>query len=98
MHHAYLYEGPLSVLPQLADDACKRFNFERNPSTSLGASNPDILIEQWEKFGIEEARELNQHASLKSTNGRSLFILGISSVTSEAQQALLKLFKEPRQG
>lgn len=90
-HHAYLYEGPVSLLPELADDAASRFNFERE-------QNPDVLVQQWEKFGIEEARELTQQASLKSSSGRSLFILGISSITSEAQQALLKLFEEPQQG
>jgi hypothetical protein len=90
-HHAYLYEGPLSVLPQLADNACERFDFKRG-------GNPDVLVRQWEKFGIDEARELTQQASLKSTSGRSLFVLGISSITSEAQQALLKLFEEPNQG
>lgn len=71
-----------------------RFKFASPPV----GGNPDVLIQQWDKFGIDEARELNQHASLKSTGGRSLFVLGISSITSEAQQALLKLFEEPRQG
>lgn len=94
-HHAYLLEGPLSLLAQLADDACERFEFERHPSTSLGAGNPDVVVEHWEKFGIDEARALSQRASLKSTSGRSLFVLGISTITSEAQQALLKLFEEP---
>lgn len=90
-HHAYLYEGPVSLMPALADDACKRFNFERE-------QNPDVLVQQWEKFSIDEARELTQQASLKSASGRSLFVLGISSIASDAQQALLKLFEEPREG
>jgi len=90
-HHAYLYEGPASLLPQLADSACQHFAFKKE-------GNPDVLIEQWEKFGIDEARELSQQASLKSSGERSLFVLGFSSITSEAQQALLKLFEEPREG
>lgn len=90
-HHAYLYEGHASLFGQLADDACERFQFVRE-------HNPDVICEQWEKFGIEEARLLSQQAALKSTGGRSLFVLGISSITSEAQQALLKLFEEPRAG
>ncbi len=98
MHHAYIYEGPMSLHEQLAFDACTRFQFERNPSTALGASNPDVHIEQWEKFGIDEARELSQQAALKSTGGRGLFVLSIAQITSEAQQALLKLFEEPVQG
>ena len=91
MHHAYLYEGPASLLPQLADSACAQFEFKKD-------NNPDVLVEQWEKFGIDEARNLSQQASLKSTGDRSLLVLGFSSITSEAQQALLKLFEEPRQG
>lgn len=90
-HHAYLYEGPVSLLQALADDAATRFNFERE-------QNPDVLVQSWEKFGIEEARELSQQAHLKSSSGKALFVLGISLITSEAQQALLKLFEEPQQG
>lgn len=90
-HHAYLYEGPLSLFQQLVQDACQRFGFTRE-------MNADVIAQQWEKFGIEESRALSQQASLKSTSGRSLFILSISSITSEAQQALLKLFEEPGQG
>ncbi|MBY0473408.1 hypothetical protein K2Q00_04000 [Patescibacteria group bacterium] len=90
-HHAYVYEGPVSLLPKLADDAALRFDFKRE-------QNPDVLVQQWEKFSIDEARELAQQASLKSVSGRSLFILGISSIASDAQQALLKLFEEPREG
>lgn len=52
---------------------------------------------QYEKFGIEEARELGAAASLKNfTEGT--FFLSISSLTSEAQQAMLKLFEEPQPG
>lgn len=90
-HHAYVYEGPASLLPELANSACAKFNFTKE-------HNPDVLIEGWEKFGIDEARELSGQASLKSSGGRSLFVLGFSSITSEAQQALLKLFEEPVAG
>lgn len=90
-HHAYLYEGPLSLLPALADSACALFSFERE-------NNPDVSVREWEKFGIDESRELSALASLKSASGRQLFVLGVSSMTSEAQQALLKLFEEPQEG
>ncbi|MCX6820194.1 MAG: hypothetical protein NT019_02875 [Candidatus Adlerbacteria bacterium] len=90
-HHAYLYEGPVSLLPQLAESACAQFNFQRE-------NNPDVYVREWEKFGIDEARELTQQAALKAADGRALFVLGLSSITSEAQHALLKLFEEPVQG
>lgn len=52
---------------------------------------------QYEKFGIDEARELQSVASLKNYK-ESIFLLGIASLTSEAQQAMLKLFEEPQEG
>lgn len=90
-HHAYLYEGPLSQLSALAQSACELLEFSRE-------NNPDVSVRQWEKFGIDESRELAALASLKSASGRQLFVLGASSMTSEAQQALLKLFEEPQEG
>ena len=51
----------------------------------------------FEQFGVDDARELRALASLKHDEG-SLFLVGAASITSEAQQALLKLFEEPQQG
>jgi len=90
-HHAYLYEGEAGVFPALVSDACARFGFEAQ-------ANPDVHIQQWEKFDIDEARSLVMQGSLRSMRGRALFVLNIMSVTSEAQQALLKLFEEPSEG
>jgi DNA polymerase III delta prime subunit len=91
MHHAYLYFGSLSLLPALAQDARERFGF-------VGDHNPDVQLRSFEKFGIDEARELQAAASLKSSSGRALYIVGVSQITTEAQQALLKLFEEPQGG
>lgn len=52
---------------------------------------------EYERFGIEEARELQSVASLKHYES-GIFLLSVSSFTSEAQQAMLKLFEEPQQG
>ncbi len=91
MHHAYFYEGPLALLGELVASARILFNFE-------GDHNPDIIVREFEKCGIEDSQELRNLASFKSTSGRALFIIGIGSITSEAQQALLKLFEEPPAG
>jgi hypothetical protein len=90
-HHAYIYEGPQSVLETLAQDARGRFNFAAEHS-------PDVHVRQFEKFGIEESRWLTEVGALKSSGGRALYVVGIASITSEAQQALLKLFEEPQEG
>lgn len=59
--------------------------------------NP-FWAEKFERFGIGESRELAALASLKNIGGAAIFLIGASSITSEAQQALLKLFEEPQQG
>jgi hypothetical protein len=91
MHHAYVYEGPLSLLPALADSAKDLFNFS-------GEGNPDVHIYSFEKLNIDEARALASEASFKSVSGRALYVLGAGSISHEAQQALLKLFEEPQEG
>ena len=90
-HHAYIYEGGQTYFSVLALDARERFGFE-------GEHNPDVSVRRYEKFGIEESRELSRYASLKNVSGRALYILGVSQINSEAQQALLKLFEEPGDG
>src|SRR3989338_1466006 len=51
----------------------------------------------FERFGIDESRELIALSSLKNFN-EAVFLIGAASITSEAQQALLKLFEEPQAG
>ncbi len=91
MHHAYVYEGLLGELDALVADARERFGF-------VDEHGSDVHVRSFEKFGIDESRWLTTSASLKSSAGRALFVVGISSLTSESQQALLKLFEEPQQG
>lgn len=90
-HHAYVYEGPLSLLEPLANSACAMFELVR-------LHNPSVTVELWEKFSIDDARSLTQRASLKATGGKALFVLGLGIAASDAQQALLKLFEEPQEG
>jgi len=56
-----------------------------------------LYAREYEKFGIEESRGLIDLAGLKNYKA-SVFLLAISSITSEAQQALLKLLEEPQEG
>jgi hypothetical protein len=91
IHHAYVYEGPQGALDALAEDARGRFGFGAEHS-------PDAHVRRFEKFGIDEGRWLVEAGALRSSGGRALFVLGIASITSEAQQALLKLLEEPQEG
>ena len=59
---------------------------------------PHFVAQKYERFGIDEARALTQLASLKNISGEAVFLLALGSITSEAQQALLKLLEEPQKG
>ncbi len=89
-HHAYFIEGQLNEFDVLVHTL--------RESESFVAYDPGFVAERFEKFGIEEARGLIATASLTNTGSRTLFMLGVGSMTSEAQQALLKLFEEPQPG
>src|SRR3989344_3378351 len=56
-----------------------------------------FIAQCYDKFGVNDARELKGRAALKHAGG-AVFFIAASSITSEAQQALLKLFEEPQQG
>ncbi len=64
---------------------------------ALKAALKPFVAERHERFGIDEARALIALAGLKNFN-EALFFIGASSITTEAQQALLKLFEEPQAG
>ncbi len=90
-HHAYVMEGPLSLLPALAADARAIFGFPAEHS-------PDVFVRELEKLGVEEAAELRTQSAFKSVGGKALFVVGFSLITSEAQQSLLKMLEEPQAG
>ncbi|MES2203366.1 MAG: hypothetical protein V4474_03540 [Patescibacteria group bacterium] len=52
---------------------------------------------KFERFGVDDARALITLASLKNLQETTYF-LAIVSITTEAQQALLKLLEEPQEG
>lgn len=90
-HHAYLVEGPLTLVEGVASHARTLFGFPEEHS-------PDVLVQTFEKLGVEEAATIRQQAALKSSGGKALFIVGFSTIMSEAQQSLLKLLEEPQKG
>lgn len=91
MHHAYVYEGSQKLLENLAQNARALFHFNTE-------HDPDVRVESFEKFGIDDAEALKTASSFKTVSGRALHVLGFSGITTEAQQALLKLFEEPQKG
>lgn len=58
--------------------------------------NPDLYVRTYASFGIDEARELRERASARALHDRRAFIVVAPSMTTEAQNALLKTLEEPR--
>jgi DNA polymerase III subunit delta' len=90
LHHAYICVGDReqvleSVLSFVEEDLGIHI---------LG--NPDVRVEKFENFGIDDARRINS-AQLKRavTGGKMIFITSLVGATVEAQNSLLKMFEEP---
>jgi len=56
-----------------------------------------LYAKEHDRFGIEEARALITLALLKNFKDTT-FLVAAASITTEAQQALLKLLEEPQEG
>ena len=93
LHHAYLIEGEReAVLPEL-------LAFVENDLEMPARGNPDVLVLEYETFGIDEGRYLQGLEGLKPAVGaRKIFIVAFHFITREAQNAFLKLFEEPFPG
>lgn len=62
-------------------------------------ANPDLYVRTYTHFGIDEARELRDRASMGALGGGvRAFVIVASGMTNEAQNALLKTLEEPPAG
>lgn len=100
LHHAHMIEGGADeVVPFLE-------NLLRIHVGVAFRGNPDVSVEHYESFGIDDARNVSVRQTRNSfeksnpSQGFSgkIFILTIKSFTREAQNALLKTFEEPTLG
>lgn len=83
-HHAYIYYGGREIVSRLREE--------------LGSGGV-VTVYTDEKWGIDESRALSTESHRTDGAGRVRhFILEITTITSEAQNALLKLFEEPPVG
>ncbi|OGG80487.1 hypothetical protein A3A39_00185 [Candidatus Kaiserbacteria bacterium RIFCSPLOWO2_01_FULL_54_13] len=57
--------------------------------------NPDLYVRTYRQFGIDEARELRERASLRPVGQGRVFVVATPGMTHEAQNALLKTLEEP---
>lgn len=90
MHHAYIVSG--MSMDEIWIGLEKQLAFKR-------LANPDAYFREFETFGIDEARELSEWGMMKPLSGeRKVAVISATSFTTEAQNALLKLFEEPPAG
>lgn len=81
-HHAVLMRGSLHPEAALA----------LYPTEDTG----EVFVVPYSEIGIDEVRALTLEASLRPRVGeRRLLVVAVRTLTSEAQQALLKLLEEP---
>lgn len=90
------------MIPKLyiGDDLEKRLAAVKVEIEKIGLKNPhpDLLFfEDAQKLGVKEAKEVLEHLSLKpySANFRGVVLISAQNLTSDAQNALLKILEEP---
>jgi DNA polymerase III delta prime subunit len=88
---AHLIQGGADAIPTLLA-LLKKEGIETK-------GNPDIYLREYARFGVVVARELRERATLRSTAARGrIFIIATPTLTTEAQNVLLKTFEEPAAG
>lgn len=93
LHHANLFEGEADFVLSLI------VNFFEHDVGMYTRGNPDFHIMEYDTFGIDDGREIQNMESKKAVVGdKKIFVLIFNSMTREAQNALLKLFEEPTKG
>ncbi|MDQ3244914.1 MAG: hypothetical protein M3P22_01005 [bacterium] len=91
LHHAYLIEGKKSeILPEL-------FLFLKDLGVAT-LGNPDFTHIDIDNFKMNEALSLRSMSTQKSFSGdKRVFVLSINNFSTDAQNAMLKMFEEPNQ-
>lgn len=90
LHHAYLIQRSDTTL----SDIQKLFSIVTKKEVS---QNSDFYHFDVHSFGINDAREIKKLQSQAPQGPAQFFILEFTTITGEAQNALLKVFEEPSQ-
>lgn len=85
--NVHLVAGGESLLPALLERIAQEGLAHRG--------DPDLHVRTYKSFGIDEARELRDRAALGAVGARRIFVVATPSMTTEAQNALLKTLEEP---
>ncbi|HJN62624.1 MAG TPA: hypothetical protein QGH03_00085 [Candidatus Paceibacterota bacterium] len=90
LHHAYCLEGDVAFIKEeLLKNLGKILSFKTE-------ANPDFLHIEFDKFGIDDGRRISDFQIKKAVTGdRKIIVIGVKTITMEAQNSLLKTFEEP---
>lgn len=93
LHHAYIIEGDIASAREALLAFLKK-NFDMRPG------NPDLFLFSADSFGIEDGRAITEAGLRKalSSSGKKFIIADFSSISSQAQNSLLKTLEEPYPG
>ncbi len=95
LHHAYMLSGDREENLEFLEKVL------RGMFGGSLSSNPDVRIFSAPSMGVLDAREfasLDARASFEAEEGKKFFLISTGAITHEAQNALLKVFEEPRKG
>jgi len=85
LHHAYIVKGN--------NDGVLEFLSDIGVETK---ANPNLWQESFETLGVDDARSFKSREQKKAIGlEKKFFIISASFITTEAQNALLKVFEEP---
>jgi len=89
-HHAYVLIGGADTREELISILEKKHKIRAQ-------GNPDFFDRSYTTFTIDDAREVKSSAGMRPvhSSAKKIFVLTMSSITVEAQNALLKLLEEP---
>ncbi|MDQ3089886.1 MAG: hypothetical protein M3Q24_01910 [bacterium] len=89
LHHAYFLLGNKKVAEDFLNELFVKLNVKIT-------GNPDVIFWRDVVLGIDQARNLKLRSESKAFGDKKIFVIASQQITPEAQNALLKIFEEPR--
>ena len=91
LHHAYALIGN-------ADEILKELqNFFKKELQFQTVSNPDFWQGNYDVLDVDDSRALKElHQNRPTAGDKKIFVVSANFITEKAQNAMLKIFEEPR--
>jgi hypothetical protein len=89
IHHAFIIKGGAETVRHL-------ISFLEKEHSIVVHGNPNFFYNEVETFSIDDSRALVSSQSMTGfDSAKKIFIISFDSITTEAQQSLLKVLEEP---